>query len=1162
MKKQAGFTLIEIIVTLILIGILASFAGFGIVSAVKGYLFAKNNTIIAGKAQVAMSRMTRELLDLRAVPHPAANPSSSIEFDKVLEKIAIGQSGSEIRIKKGSLGSTLDYTTGDVLANQVITGGLSFAYKKGSANWVAGDDITLLSHIVISLTMNGVGEGSNYTFTTTVSPRNNGNAGGASFPTITTPPPITAGRCFVATAAFGNPYHPMVFLLKQFRDQYLATWAGGRALMQLYYREGPYIAEIIQDKPWACALARLLLLPFVGLSFLLVYAQGSIPLVMLIIIAGIWLIKRYPSLAHNNKKGSVLIGIIFTMVVMSILGAAMVSLNTSSGLSQAYGSMSHNAYYLAESGFRYTGSQFLNAVDSENNGNNENQNSTANDIHGRTITLAEGSITLSVTPFHVATSAAAAIGATTLSVRFSGGTPPYFAIPPTGTIQILTWSRPNSTTAYTTYANTYNYTAFASSTFTLSTPLVRAVPAWATVKVIARPSVNQTVTPDINPSLTTNRLILTKPAGGFFMPARNGKFTIQGNQAVYTYDYRDNVTTTELTTTLYGVRYANDPDNNTPFSVTPTSGIIPNDFFTIVSTGTAGGASRTLTFITPVDVTAPGGVPGQETTYADSVTAGVNPGAETSNWFAASAGGYNSVADVAGAAKADGTTGTAALKLTSSLPYGGSCSIWGGAGNDKYFSLMALKWSADYANFYDSWYKHSNTLSYDAQVKTKLPQANNYYMTGMLFRLKMADSVANSSWLGVSFLRGRNGGNFLGTDRDGIEDGVVPLNNVPMIVLWKKDGGQEMSGMQWVAYKVIENINGFNNGSASSFVNGSSYYVRGGTSGARAAVTVSTTDSGISGELANADGAQKYSTFQANEELFQLIRQTPTPINDNRVTDVTSTNITFDQGLTRIAVGDIVVGSESGASAKVTAVNQTGGSWNLGTFKGSVDIIEKQGSFRTTGLFGATHDLLIVYRPNADGHSAHFAAISPLSDILTSGTQYIKDWSTLLLRLEEKSADTNPFNGQYVNDIKIYVGDKDLHNTPTGSPLDILRYKNERWSNPPAADDVKWPPDAGWSSNLAENLSKDHFTLVTGWVVNPALSLSFSLTGTGEEPNSTIRTNTFTTHSLSTFTQQEIGLQTAGPAAMDNNTYFDDFAVQMEGGATGSQNGFTIPLQY
>ena len=636
------------------------------------------------------------------------------------------------------------------------------------------------------------------------------------------------------------------------------------------------------------------------------------------------------------------------------------------------------------------------------------------------------------------------------------------------------------------------------------------------------------------------------------MPARNGKFTIQGNQDVYTYDYRDNVTTTELTTTLYGVRYANDPANNTPFSVTPTSGIIPNDFFTIVSTGTAGGASRTLTFITPVDVTAPGGVPGQETTYADSVTAGVNPGAETSNWFAASAGGYNSVADVAGAAKADGTTGTAALKLTSSLPYSGS-SWW----NDKYFSLMALKWSANYANFYDSWYNHANTLSYDAQVKTKLPQANNYYMAGMLFRLKMADSVANSSWLGVSFLRGQNGGNFFGTDRDGIEDGVVPLNNVPMIVLWKKDGGQEMSGMQWVAYKVIENINGFNNGSAPLFVNGTSYYIRGGTSGARAAVTVSTTDSGISGELANADGAQKYSMFQTNEELFQLIRQTP---NSAIVTGDSATRIDFSYGQTGIAVGDIIVGRDSHASAKVTVV-QSSGNWNKGNASGYVSIEQKQGNFNE-GSWWVAGEELQIYRPNADGHSAHFAAISPLSDILTSGTQYIKDWSTLLLRLEEKSAVTNPFNGQYVNDIKIYVGDKDLHNTPTGSPLDILRYKNERWSNPPAADDVKWPPDAGWSSNLAENLSKDHFTLVTGWVVNPALSLSFSLTGTGEEPNSTIRTYTFTTHSLSTFTQQEIGLQTAGPAAMDNNTYFDDFAVQMEGGATGSQNGFTIPLQY
>jgi prepilin-type N-terminal cleavage/methylation domain-containing protein len=1157
MKKESGFTLIEVIVTLILVGVMAAVAGLGIVTAVNGYLFVKENTVIAGKAQVALARMTRELTDLRDIPSPSTNArAASVVFAKVSDTVAIGQSGTEIKIAKGNPGTTPDYATGDVLVDQVATGGLSLAYKKGSVNWTSSDDITDLSHIVITLTMSGAGEGSNFTFNTAVNPRNNGNAGGAPPPTPLAPPPSGGGRCFVATAAYGNPYHPMVLLLKQFRDQYLSTWPGGRALVQFYYKKGPYLAEMIHDKPWASGFARALLLPFVGLSFLLVYARGSIPLVILILMVGIWLIKRYPmrstfikkSMATHREKGSVLIGLIVTMVIMSFLGAAMVSLTSTSGLNQAYGATSQKAYYLAESGFRYAGSEFLNVTDNENNGKNENQNSKANDLNGRTLTLAEGSIRLNVTPFHYATSAAAAVGATTLSVRFPGGTPAGFAIPSTGSIRIQTQYRPNSAaTTYTTYTDTYNYSAFnaSASTFTLGAGLVRAVPAWTSVTVMARPSAAQNnIIPNPDPTLTTNRLTLTKPATGFFMPQRNGKFKIPGNAVVYKYDYRDPDDGNSTTTTLYGVSNSQTSTNRTPFSVTTASSIIPTDFFTVASVGTVGNVSRTLNYITPIDIVSAAGAPAQKTTSADSFTAGVNPGATESHWYAPTAGSHSVSSSVSGGSKSDGTTGMAALRLTGSSNYGDN---WWNL--DKYFSLIALKWDQNYANFFGTWYSHDQTLSYDAQVKIELPQ-QNYYMAGLVFRLNLGTSgqVSDTSWLGVSFLRGRNGTSS-GSDRDGIEDGVVPLDNAPMIVLWQKNTGDDLTGMQWIAYKIISGTMIFNDGRSPYFADGTnSYYIRGGASGARANVTsVSTTDGGGTGSLAV---SSVYSTFQANEELSQLQLQTP---NTARVRNaISSTSIGFDRGRTGIAAGDIIVGRSSGAIARATAVNQTGGDWNGTTNSaratGTINIDQREGTFTTS-------DSLDVYRP-ASNHSAHFVSYESLSDILTTGTNYIKDWSTLLLRLEEKLV-----SGQYVNDIKIYVGDVALHGAPTGSPLDAARYANERWSNPPATDDVQWPPDEGWSSDLPGNLSKDHFTLVRGWVINSALSSSFALTGTTEEPNSTIRTNTFTTHGLGSFVQQEIGLQTAG-AGMTNNTYFDDFGVQLEGSATGGESGFSTPLQY
>lgn len=62
-NKQNGFTLIEMIVVLILVGIMATFAGLAIVMGVQGFMFSKNNAAISEKAQLALARINRELLE-------------------------------------------------------------------------------------------------------------------------------------------------------------------------------------------------------------------------------------------------------------------------------------------------------------------------------------------------------------------------------------------------------------------------------------------------------------------------------------------------------------------------------------------------------------------------------------------------------------------------------------------------------------------------------------------------------------------------------------------------------------------------------------------------------------------------------------------------------------------------------------------------------------------------------------------------------------------------------------------------------------------------------------------------------------------------------------------------------------------------------------------
>ncbi|MFH1975710.1 MAG: type II secretion system protein [Pseudomonadota bacterium] len=62
-NRQKGFTMIEVIAVLLIVGILAAFAGIGIVNAVQGYIFSKDNATISEKAQLALSHINRELME-------------------------------------------------------------------------------------------------------------------------------------------------------------------------------------------------------------------------------------------------------------------------------------------------------------------------------------------------------------------------------------------------------------------------------------------------------------------------------------------------------------------------------------------------------------------------------------------------------------------------------------------------------------------------------------------------------------------------------------------------------------------------------------------------------------------------------------------------------------------------------------------------------------------------------------------------------------------------------------------------------------------------------------------------------------------------------------------------------------------------------------------
>ncbi|GBC59130.1 hypothetical protein DENIS_0066 [Desulfonema ishimotonii] len=104
-----GFTLIEVIVSLLLMGIISAIWGMGIVQIVEGFLFSRQNIETLQKGQITMSRLVKEFQALTEIsPDPLPN-SSAITFARdsdipgVRRTIAFDSINGEIKIDEDVL---------------------------------------------------------------------------------------------------------------------------------------------------------------------------------------------------------------------------------------------------------------------------------------------------------------------------------------------------------------------------------------------------------------------------------------------------------------------------------------------------------------------------------------------------------------------------------------------------------------------------------------------------------------------------------------------------------------------------------------------------------------------------------------------------------------------------------------------------------------------------------------------------------------------------------------------------------------------------------------------------------------------------------------------------------------------------------------------------
>lgn len=166
MKDQKGFTLIEIIVSLIAIGLILTTGGMVVTHAISVYMFTKQNAATSQKTDYALSRMTAELLtstDITvATPTEVQFYTTAGDLDGNLRTISV----------------TTDSITlnNNLLLDNVATD-TKFSYRKfDGSDWVAGtDNFSQLAAIDVDISIeNSDISEARFNFSTSITMRNNG----------------------------------------------------------------------------------------------------------------------------------------------------------------------------------------------------------------------------------------------------------------------------------------------------------------------------------------------------------------------------------------------------------------------------------------------------------------------------------------------------------------------------------------------------------------------------------------------------------------------------------------------------------------------------------------------------------------------------------------------------------------------------------------------------------------------------------------------------------------------------------------------------------------------------------------------------------------------------------------------------------------------------
>jgi type II secretory pathway pseudopilin PulG len=457
----------------------------------------------------------------------------------------------------------------------------------------------------------------------------------------------------------------------------------------------------------------------------------------------------------GGKSGFILIGLVLTMIVFAILGAAILPMFSSATLNQVSANLDQKAYYMAESGFRYTASRYLHQF------TGEARDDTLTNLTGKTFSLSGqgGSFTIDIESFFYntsnGTSGTAYKKVPAEIVTTSSGLNGNLAVSDTNTSSNSKYNL-RTYTGYTVEADGL------SISFTGATSVSNATRIFPSVILSSSAYTGITSMPS---SLTlggTSDLSLFPLNSGSFRIVKSDGFIKYAD--LYTYKSLNRVTRT-----FTGVTRIQGTTASVP--LVSTDIVLLQRVIRLKSTGTAGDttsnifASRPLTYTIPVEALSGSG---------------------------------------SGSGFSGGSTGWLDFNVDDSRPFTSTSNLGDYVVDDGALQITAV--NSGQQTFF-AIYPTANAINpdYELQVKIRVSgQPEAKHMAGLTFR-KQSDTINpgnNKKSYGVSFLRGSG---------DGIPDLGMNGSNEgkTYIALWEAPSGAFPSDPQdLIAYKEITNSTG------------------------------------------------------------------------------------------------------------------------------------------------------------------------------------------------------------------------------------------------------------------------------------------------------------------------------------------------------------------